>query len=420
MIRGMFFDPAGMMENNTMGSNMEKARAPSRLRRCSTLLFAGLAGLCILLMGISVISNLLMPSASQGADRLSKLDKARLTEAFHLRQTLGEALWTGWGEADIPMIVYNEETAFLVGYPDPPAGWVTVPERQMEGEVWEAVPADAFDGQTYYRQRLSDPEITPQAFVVLIGERWVASLLTREWMEINLGNDFKDNMPAIARPVLPYRLAARLFLSAAGDKDGYICSLLHESFHAYEGLRDPERLMAAERVFNQNQSRYPWDEEIFSTDWQRELDLLADAVQAPADETAIDLARQFLAQRAQRRKNARLDASLTDLERLKDWEEGLAKYTELSMWRLAGTTPGYLPLPGMEKDAGFKNYAGYARRWAQEIDQIRRMANDEGDTRFYYSGLGQAALLDRLMPDWRTKIMNRGVWLEDLLSAAVK
>ena len=58
-------------------------------------------------------------------------------------------------------------------------------------------------------------------------------------------------------------------------------------------------------------------------------------------------------------------------------------------------------------DPGFKNYAGYQQHWSQEIGQIKREANESGDGRFYYSGLAQAAILDRLVPDWRTRYLPR-------------
>ena len=48
---------------------------------------------------------------------------------------------------------------------------------------------------------------------------------------------------------------------------------------------------------------------------------------------------------------------------------------------------------------------------------MRRMADDEGDGRFYYTGM--AYLLDRLMPDWKQKAFDDGIWLEDLLAEAV-
>lgn len=47
------------------------------------------------------------------------------------------------------------------------------------------------------------------------------------------------------------------------------------------------------------------------------------------------------------------------------------------------------------------------------------MADDVGDGRFYYSGMAQAALLDRLLPDWKEQALTDGVFLEDLLETAV-
>jgi hypothetical protein len=46
------------------------------------------------------------------------------------------------------------------------------------------------------------------------------------------------------------------------------------------------------------------------------------------------------------------------------------------------------------------------------------MADDQGDGRFYYSSMAQAFMLDRLMPDWKQKAFNKGVWIEDLLAEA--
>jgi hypothetical protein len=47
------------------------------------------------------------------------------------------------------------------------------------------------------------------------------------------------------------------------------------------------------------------------------------------------------------------------------------------------------------------------------------MANDEGDGRFYYSGMAQAYLLDRLSPGWKQSAFQPGVYLDELLAAAI-
>jgi len=396
-----------------------KKTSKHRLIRLFLFLPLAVTALCLLGAGACAVSNRVLPSQSAVLNRLSELDKARAAEALHLRRELGDAQWPGWGTADIPMIFYNEDYAFLVGLSDPPAGWLKIPEFESRGGPWEAVPDDNFEGEEYYRQPLASAGVTPEAFIVRIGDRWVSNLLTADWMEINLGNEFRGMLPPPLQSILPYRFAARAFLSVTGGHDLYIGAALHESFHAYEAILAQDRLLAAETVYNRNAARYPYNDPAFAKDWQTELDLLADAVQAGKDTETIDLARRFLESRGKRRMAANLDAALIDLERLKEWEEGLAKYTELGIWRSAAETSGYAPLPAMDADPGFSNYANFKQIWSQQIDQIRLMAKDDGDIRFYYSGLAQAAILDRLAPGWRMRILTEDVWLEELLREAV-
>jgi hypothetical protein len=395
-----------------------KLQRPHRLRRYITRVVAGLVLLCILATGLSVLSNALLPAHSQLTERLSELDKARLAEIFHLQRELGDTLWPGWGQANIPVILYNEEYAFLMMYPDPPPGWLKVPHRIKHGGPWEPVSRDTFEGQVYYRQRLPGPDITPEAFTVLVGERWVASLATKEWSKIDLGNQIHKDLPPLLKQVFPYRLVARLLLWVIGS-DGYICSVLHESFHAYEGMKAPSRLADAETAVSLLDSRYPWNDQAFNNDWRKELDLLAEALQVKSYVETKERVLQFLTQRQERRTAYGLKTDLIDLERQREWEEGLAKYTELAIWRLAATTPGYQPVPSVSADPDFKHYTTFEKRWSQELAQIRRERHAQ-DGRFYYTGMAQAFLLDRVMPDWKTKVMAEGWFLEDLLREAVQ
>lgn len=75
---------------------------------------------------------------------------------------------------------------------------------------------------------------------------------------------------------------------------------------------------------------------------------------------------------------------------------------------------------GLLTDPDFSGYGTFDRRWSQEIDQLGRKAVDEGDGRFYYSGMAQAVLLDQLMPDWKTRALGEDIFLEDLLATAVE
>jgi hypothetical protein len=155
------------------------------------------------------------------------------------------------------------------------------------------------------------------------------------------------------------------------------------------------------------------------TAWQNELDILAEALRAESDADVMAVAERFLAQRQARRNAANLDPMLVEYEMQREWSEGLARYLELSVWRQAALSESYEPAIEIGDDPDFAGYETYDRRWEQEIDQIGRMADDEGDGRFYYSGMAQAVILDRLMPDWKSRILTGEIFLEDLLSEAV-
>lgn len=43
----------------------------------------------------------------------------------------------------------------------------------------------------------------------------------------------------------------------------------------------------------------------------------------------------------------------------------------------------------------------------------------KGETRFYYTGMAQAILLDRLLPNWKERVFDPNVSFEDLLREAV-
>ncbi|MBP7593332.1 MAG: hypothetical protein KBA85_17145, partial [Chloroflexi bacterium] len=101
----------------------------SRSRRVVAVLVGLLLVLCVAGTAVAFITNHRLPTGEMRTAQLTDLDKARLAEISHLRETLGNASWPGWGDADIPIIAYNDAYAFLVGLADPPPGWRTVPQE---------------------------------------------------------------------------------------------------------------------------------------------------------------------------------------------------------------------------------------------------------------------------------------------------
>lgn len=388
-----------------------------RKPRLFLVIILSLTGLCLAALAVSFLFNVFTPTPDAALDHLTDLDKARLAEAIHLRQTLGSDVLPDWGDADISIIVYNQAYLFLVGLLEPADGWVRVPQGTHLGQPWELVPNDTFLGQPYYRQAYEQPDGHTQAFTVLVGDRWVASLQTYDWMKTAMTDQIEQDFPAVLRNVLPVSLFVDQLIP---DSDTYIRLIAHESVHAYQGMIMTDQLNESERINNVNGSSYPAQDEAFSAAWQIELDLLNQAMQAGTTVEAAAFAHDFLVQRAARRESANLPQKLIELEQTREWEEGIAKYAELYLSVLASTTTGYTPLESLSLDDEFENYLNADRKWDQEIQQIRRMAKDDGDGRFYYSGFAQAALLDRLAPGWKDKLFTEGVWLEDLLAEALR
>lgn len=391
-----------------------KCRPIRRIWR-GTLFTAGcLLALCVVAAGISVATNISAPAALSPTDRLSRADKAVLSEALHLHHTLGNSVWPGWADAETPLMVYNGEHVFLVGYTDPPSGWLKVPQRQARGRPWEVVADDSFEGEPYYHQKLASAKQAPEAFVVLVGERWVGSMQTEEFAETSMVAGLREQLPPLVREIIPYRL---LWNEIAGGSDGYITLLLHEAFHAYQGMINPERLAGAEEAMRLEDS-YPWDDAFQRAAWQRELDWLVDAATASSDAQAAILAKQFLKERDTRRAQVSMTPELVDFERKREWLEGLAKYAELGIGRAGGTTPGYAPLQDLTADRSFHRYGTRDRFWSLQMDQVRSILGNEGEIRFYYSGFAQAVLLDRLYPGWKERAIAEGTALDALLRQA--
>ena len=363
----------------------------------------------IVLLLTSFATNILLPSQSEKADQLSVLDKARIEEFHQLRKTVGAELWPGWSEATIPVVLYNESYAFLTGVENPKSGWKKVPQNYQRGMQWEKVNGE----MPYYRQPLPADGTTPEAFTVLISDSiWTASLSTKEWTEISLGNQLKEEIPPVLQPIIPYRLFGSVF-----NTDWFIAALAHESFHAYQGQILPRRMSDSERLVSQYESSYPWSDSEFADAWNRELATLRNSLSLNDIGSLEDSVTLFLELRRDRREKFNLNVEHIELERQREWLEGLAKYTEIEIWRRASENTNYRPQKALADDSDFDYYRNFGERWRQELNQLERYSGS--DSQFYYSGMAQALLLDKLMPGWKERILEDKSTLEGLLKRAL-
>jgi hypothetical protein len=216
-----------------------------------------------------------------------------------------------------------------------------------------------------------------------------------------------DLLPPLISDIFPYRI----FLQPS---ELQITGVQHEIFHVFQTLHSPDKFAGAEATYQFDESYWHLDGDMQPA-WKEEIELLIKATETSSNGDAIEIVRQFLAIRDQRRQDFGLSADLIAYEVSMEWLEGTAKYVELRIWEEAGRDPNYVPLVEMSADPDFENYEEFNSQWNQAVRQTRRQAGVEGDVRFYYTGMLQAYLLDRLMPDWKERIFEDGVFLDDLL-----
>ena len=365
----------------------------------------------VVLAIFSAVYNLTLPEHSEITEHLSEKEKAYIAETMNLRQNLGSEVWPGWGDLHIPAIVYNEEYAFLIGYPNPPAGWYKMPVEEFRGTDWKIVESDDFFGETYYRQELPNPEITPENFTVKVGDRWVTTMQTKEYGAVAFYKGFKNELPPVLNAIFPYKIFWNMLM---GKAENYIGGMAHEAFHAYQGTIVPERLAESEYA-SRLSSGYPWENPKNAEVWIEETNLLLAAYHAQNINEAKQLATQFTNKRRERRADAKLPDEMIEYEQKREWLEGLAKYAELKIGLCAEENKTYSSFAAIKEVSGFKSYENRTGYFNKQIDEVIRTAKRSGESRFYYVGMLQAVLLDRLMPEWKSVAFDKDVYLEDLL-----
>lgn len=371
--------------------------------------------LVVVLMVVSAVYNTTLSSSSAETEKLTASQKAYIAEYFNLQDELMSDIWPEYDEVKIPVIVYNEEYAFLVGMENPDSGWFKMPSNEHRGDEWNKVGNDDFYGETYYRQHLPDPDVTPENFTVKVGSEWVSTMQTREFAEVSFYNGFKSELPPGIDLIFPYKIFWNLIM---GEAESYTSGLIHEAFHGFQGSISIERFSRAESMARLSND-YPWHLYKNSDGWSEEAKLLMKAFEAENDTDTFQFIREYVLVRDERRKEAELTEEMIEYEKNREWLEGLAKYTELKIGLVADEAPGYEPVGEIQELGDFNHYSKRDKYFQNQLSEVPRAAGRSGESRFYYGGMLQAMLLDRVYSDWKNEVFEEDIFLEDLLRGVV-
>ena len=370
-------------------------KASRQLWRVSVVILGSFAITLVVLAGFAYLTNQNIPEVPETTTQLTALDKVRLAESIHLRQTLGNKVWVGFGDTDIPIALWNEETIFLVDYPGFPPGW-------------ELVPQDRFQGEGYYRQSRGNAE----NFTFPLNGVWVASVATKYEADRFVRETFHNVLPDFLEVFFPYRLILT-------ESETQMTAVLKESFYAYLASEAPAAFAEAQRFSGGEEAYWRTAGNANGNDaWCDEVKILIKALKTPDDEEARRLARTYLEARDERRAGGGFDSSMVAYETRLEWMNGLASYASTEIWRMAANDPSYQPLPQMEDDPYFKHYQTFAKVWQRMLNQAVSSSGCQSKVRFTYSGMLQAMVLKRLMPSWQERALQPQTSLEDLLRIA--
>jgi len=302
---------------------------------------------------------------------------------YNLKSTEGENIWPGLAQTEIPFICFNDEYEFLFNYNDP-------------GDEWNSIEVNSeWDGNILRREA-----VNPQAFAVEVNNDWAGSLGTKEQMNRTLFWGIRKEVPAVVSSIFPF------FIFKVSD-GMHVAGTFHEMFHAFQAIKNEPKFREAENIYTDLES-YPYNDESFAEDWNAEGKLLYKAIHSEKEQQFLAAVDSFLLIREKRRNSKNLAMNHISVEKKLEWLEGLAKYAEYRSYITAA-----------EKEVECYKFKTRNAYWQlEQKDRLARLGKHEGDNRFYSSGAAQAFILDRLNPNWKNKIMQDGIFLEDLIKEA--
>ncbi|HLN99572.1 MAG TPA: hypothetical protein VK208_14020 [Pyrinomonadaceae bacterium] len=304
--------------------------------------------------------------AAETNPRLAENDRVRLAEAFRIGDTLGNRIWPGWNNAPFAVLLVTPENEFLVRHPKPSADFTLIDYDSL------------LRSKVYYRKRTQPLNLL--ATFPLVGG-------------------------------IPTIVIGQAENTAKKTSTPWVITVLHEHFHQWQYSQpryyDDVNALGLTRGDQSGMwmLNYP-----FPYDWPEMHDhfsllsrLLSEALQASGK---VDFANRLAAFRKQRLE---LENTLSPDDyryfSFQLWQEGIARYTEYRIAKLAATS--YKPGKQFRSLNDYRPFADVAAEIERGIlDQLKNgKLEEQKRTIFYALGAAEGLLLDHANPRWRQRYL---------------
>jgi hypothetical protein len=327
-----------------------------------------------LILGVLLFSA---PGAqAQIKPRLAETDRVRLAEGFRIGASLGNRLWAGWNKAPFAVLLITPEHEFLIRHPNPSADFTPA--------GYDAL----LKSNVYFRKRTQPPHLL--ATFPIVGGIPTIVIGQAE------NTDKKTSTP-------------------------WVVTMLHEHFHQLQ-YSQPSYYADVDKLdLSRGDNSGMWMLNYpFPYDWMEMHEhfsrlgrLLLEALQASGNSDFSTKLSAYLKQR----RELELTLSPDDYRYLsfQMWQEGIARYTEYRIAKLAADR--YRPGKAFRALKDYTPFSQAAEETRSGIFNELRTARLAENKRviFYALGAGEGLLLDRVNPSWRQRYFVEKFYLNNYL-----
>jgi hypothetical protein len=302
--------------------------------------------------------------AAQDKVRVNDNDRIRLSEAFRIGDKLGNQLWTGWNKAPFAVLLVTPENEFLIRHPKPSSDFRLLGYDSL------------LQSNVYYRQR-TQPQNLLATFPIVGG--------------------------------IPTIVIGQAENTAKKTSTPWVVTMLHEHFHQLQYSQphyyDDVNALGLTRGDQSGMwmLNYP-----FPYDWHEMQELFSHLGHSLANVLEARTTSDFsagLSTYVKQRHEVENILSPDDYRYLsfQIWQEGVSRYTEYRIAKLAGGS--YRPSKAFRMLKDYEQFAEVAEDIKVGIlSELTTVKLSESKRVIFYAlGAGEGLLLDRVNPGWRQR-----------------
>lgn len=310
--------------------------------------------------------GLLAPSSvfPQNKPNVPEVDRIRLAEAFRLGDRLGNRVWKAWNQAPFAVVLVTPEHEFLVRHPRPSEDFTIIGYDSL------------LKSNVYSRKRQFSTELLA-TFPAVGG---ISTIVVGQAENTHK----KSSTP-------------------------WVITVLHEHFHQLqESQPDYYRSVEALNLSRGDQTgmwmlnyAFPYDSSEIKQQFAVITRLLVEALEAK--NKSLVSANLYAYLQARQRLRKLLPPDDYKYFSFQLWKEGLARYTEYRVAKLAADE--YKPSERFRALKDFKPFAAAAAKIRSDILKELATFRIEKQKRelFYSLGGAEGLLLDRVSPNWQSR-----------------